>query len=195
MQTKKYSPLVLALALTVGGNIAGAQTTATGQVVAPGTQPRKPAANPCNTTDTNAAVSSTNDANCLETSPGFAVPGVGKAAAERPRNVVAFVRVDTVIPRPPVAMPDGDSFSVVGSVVQLPGIGGGAQLLTITALTVLFGIPRELASSAGLILWVVSSMSVILPGVVFARIEQVSLRSVAQQSGQAEKLHEPHPVH
>ncbi|MGI4755911.1 MAG: hypothetical protein ACRYGF_03580 [Janthinobacterium lividum] len=115
MQTKKYSPLVLALALTVGSHIAGAQTTATGQVVAPGTQPRKPAANPCNTTDTTAAVSSTNDANCLETSPGFAVPGVGKAAAERPRNVVAFVRVDTVIPRPPVAMPDGDSFSVVGS--------------------------------------------------------------------------------
>ncbi|MGI4755848.1 MAG: lysylphosphatidylglycerol synthase transmembrane domain-containing protein [Janthinobacterium lividum] len=86
-------------------------------------------------------------------------------------------------------------FSVVGSVVQLPGIGGGAQLLTITALTVLFGIPRELASSAGLILWVVSSMSVILPGVIFARVEQVSLRSVAQQSGQAKELHEPHPVH
>ncbi len=37
-------------------------------------------------------------------------------------------------------------FSVVGSVVQLPGIGGGAQALTIGALTLLFSIPKELAS-------------------------------------------------
>lgn len=82
-------------------------------------------------------------------------------------------------------------FSVVGGIVQLPGIGGGAQLLTITALTVLFGIPKEIATSAGMILWFITSMSVILPGLLFARAEQVSLRSVARQSGQAEA----HPVH
>ena len=74
-------------------------------------------------------------------------------------------------------------FSIVGGLVQLPGIGGGAQLLTITALTILFGIPKETASSAGMILWVISSMSVLLPGLLFARVEHVSLRSVAQQSG------------
>lgn len=76
-------------------------------------------------------------------------------------------------------------FSVVGGVVQLPGIGGGAQVLTITALTVLFGIPKELATSAGILLWAITSMSVILPGLVFARAEQVSLRTVAQQSESA----------
>ncbi len=86
-------------------------------------------------------------------------------------------------------------FSVVGSLVQLPGIGGGAQLLTITALTVLFGIPKELASSAGMILWFVSSMSVVLPGLIIARFEQVSLRSVARQSEEAGNHPEPHPVH
>lgn len=86
-------------------------------------------------------------------------------------------------------------FSVVGSIVQLPGIGGGTQVLTITALTVLFGIPKELASSAGIILWAVSSMSVIPPGLLFARVEQVSLRAVAQQSGKADRVAEPHPVH
>ena len=86
-------------------------------------------------------------------------------------------------------------FSVIGSVVQLPGIGGGAQVLTITALTVLFGIPRELASSAGIILWVINSTSVILPGLIFARLEQVSIRSVARESAQDERLAEPHPVH
>ena len=87
-------------------------------------------------------------------------------------------------------------FSVVGGLVQLPGIGGGAQLLTIGALTVLFHIPNELASSAGMILWVVTNMSVIPAGLLFARAEHVSLRSVAQQSGNAaEQPTEPLPVH
>ena len=87
-------------------------------------------------------------------------------------------------------------FSVVGSLVQLPGIGGGAQLLTIGALTVLFRIPNELASSAGMIVWVITSMSVIPAGLLFARGEQVSLRSIAKQSGKAaEQDAIPLPVH
>ena len=73
-------------------------------------------------------------------------------------------------------------FSVVGSIVQLPGIGGGAQFLTIGALTVLFSIPKELASSAGLLVWVVTTMSVIPVGLLFAQIQHVSLRSVAHAS-------------
>ncbi len=73
-------------------------------------------------------------------------------------------------------------FSVVGSVVQLPGIGGGAQALTIGALALLFSIPKELASSAGLLLWVVTTMSVLPIGLIFAQREQVSLRSVAHAS-------------
>lgn len=76
-------------------------------------------------------------------------------------------------------------FSVVGSVVQLPGIGGGAQALTIGALTLLFGIPKELASSAGMILWAATTMSVLPIGLIFAQIEQVSLRGVAQVSEEA----------
>ncbi len=82
-------------------------------------------------------------------------------------------------------------FSVVGGLVQLPGVGGGAQVLTITALTVLFKIPKELATSAGILLWVITSMSVIVPGLLFARAEQVSLRSVARQSTATE----PQPVY
>lgn len=87
-------------------------------------------------------------------------------------------------------------FSVVGSLVQLPGIGGGAQLLTIGALTVLFHIPNELASSAGIILWAIGNMSVIPAGLLFARAEHVTLRSIAKQSGTAaEQPAEPLPVH
>ncbi len=73
-------------------------------------------------------------------------------------------------------------FSVVGSIVQLPGIGGGAQALTIGALTLLFSVPKELASSAGLILWVITTMSVLPIGLVFAQVEHVSLRGVTEAS-------------
>jgi uncharacterized membrane protein YbhN (UPF0104 family) len=74
--------------------------------------------------------------------------------------------------------------------VQLPGIGGGAQALTIGALTELFRIPAELAASAGLIVWFITSMSIILPGLIYARVEQVSLSSVARASEAAgEQVH------
>jgi uncharacterized protein (TIRG00374 family) len=84
-------------------------------------------------------------------------------------------------------------FSVVGGVVQLPGIGGGAQLLTITALTKLFGVPGELATSAGMILWLATTMSVIPAGLLYARFEQVSLRGLASASDEASaEAHAPH---
>ncbi len=66
-------------------------------------------------------------------------------------------------------------FSVVGSIVQLPGVGGGAQALTIAALTLLFRIPGELAVSAGLMLWLVTTMGVIPAGLIYARVDGISL--------------------
>jgi glycosyltransferase 2 family protein len=83
-------------------------------------------------------------------------------------------------------------FSIVGSVVQLPGVGGGSQVGTISALTLLFGIPTALAVSAGLMLWLVTFMSVIPAGLVFARIERVSLKQLADRGNadEAAALHE-----
>ena len=78
-------------------------------------------------------------------------------------------------------------FSVVGSIVQLPGVGGGAQALTIGALTQLFGIPSELAVSAGLMIWLVGTESVIPFGLIFAKLEGISIRQVARGSEAAEE--------
>ncbi len=83
-------------------------------------------------------------------------------------------------------------FSVAGGLVQLPGIGGGPQLMTALALTKLFGIPAELATGAAMILWMVSSVSVIVPGLLFARSGDISLRGAARGSRGAAALH---PVH
>ena len=83
-------------------------------------------------------------------------------------------------------------FSVAGGLVQLPGIGGGPQVMTALALTRLFSIPAELALSAAMVLWIVSTASAIVPGLLFARAEQISLRGVAQASRGSTTLH---PVH
>jgi len=55
-------------------------------------------------------------------------------------------------------------FSLVGSAVQLPGVGGGAQALAIVALTKLYGIEQEPAVAAAMILWLVTFAACSLAG-------------------------------
>ena len=74
--------------------------------------------------------------------------------------------------------------SMVGSLLQLPGVGGGSQLATIGMLSAAFGIPHELAVSCGMLLWAVTFMSVIPVGLLLARREQVSLRAVEEEAEQ-----------
>jgi uncharacterized protein (TIRG00374 family) len=50
-------------------------------------------------------------------------------------------------------------FSLVGSAVQLPGVGGGAQALSIVALTKLYGVEQEPAVAAAMMLWLVTFAS------------------------------------
>jgi len=77
--------------------------------------------------------------------------------------------------------------SMVGSMLQLPGVGGGTQLATIEALDKVFDIPRELAVSCGILLWLVSFVAVVPVGLVLAHYERVSLRKVAEESRQQEE--------
>jgi hypothetical protein len=69
--------------------------------------------------------------------------------------------------------------SMVGSMLQLPAVGGGSQLATISMLSSGFGIEKELAVSCGMLIWVVTFMSVIPMGLLLARREHVSIRAVA----------------
>ena len=77
--------------------------------------------------------------------------------------------------------------SMFGSMVQLPGVGGGSQLAVITVLSSVFGdepynVSHELAVSCGMMLWLVTFMSVIPAGLIMARWEHISVRAVAQDS-------------
>lgn len=77
--------------------------------------------------------------------------------------------------------------SMVGSVVQLPGVGGGSQVATIAVLEHIFDVPRELAASCGLMLWLVSFVGVIPIGLLLAHSEQLSLRKLSAESHQEEE--------
>lgn len=79
------------------------------------------------------------------------------------------------------------AFSVAGGVLQLPVVGGGSQLLTINALYWLFNNPKELATSCGIMLWLVTFVSVTPAGLILARLEHVSIRKVSKQSHREEK--------
>ena len=81
-------------------------------------------------------------------------------------------------------------FSMIGSVVQLPAVGGGSQLAVISALQVIYGIPPELALSCGILLWLVTFMSCIPVGLVFAHREHLSLRKLSKASHKQQELAE-----
>lgn len=72
--------------------------------------------------------------------------------------------------------------SMAGSMLQLPGVGGGSQLATIAVLSHVFAVPKELAASCGVMLWLITFMAVIPAGLVLARREHVSLRELEAES-------------
>lgn len=59
-------------------------------------------------------------------------------------------------------------FVTFGAVVQLPGVGGGIQVVTVLVLRELFGVPVEIASSVALVVWVIGSILIVPFGVVLA---------------------------
>ena len=74
------------------------------------------------------------------------------------------------------------SASIAGSILQLPVVGGGSQLGTIGVLTTVFAIKPELATSCGIMLWLVTFVAVVPVGLALARAEHVSLIKASQES-------------
>jgi len=77
--------------------------------------------------------------------------------------------------------------SMVGSLIQLPGVGGGSQLATIAALQHIFAVPEELAASCGIMLWLVTFVAVVPLGLILAHRERLSLRKLSEESQVAEE--------
>ncbi len=81
--------------------------------------------------------------------------------------------------------------SLAGSVLQLPVVGGGSQMATIQVLIKILGVAPEAATACGLTLFAVTFLGVIPAGLIFARVEQVSLSNVARASEEVEELDHP----
>jgi glycosyltransferase 2 family protein len=77
--------------------------------------------------------------------------------------------------------------SMIGSMVQLPGIGGGSQVATIAALQRIFDVPKELAASCGIMLWLVTFVAIVPLGLLLAHRERLSLRKLSAETEQAEE--------
>jgi glycosyltransferase 2 family protein len=88
------------------------------------------------------------------------------------------------------------AFTLVGSAVQLPGVGGGAQLATFLVFTLIFGVEKEPAATASVVLWLIGFASCCFAGLPLLFREGWSmgeLRRMAQaeeQAGEAELLDE-----
>lgn len=74
--------------------------------------------------------------------------------------------------------------SMIGSMLQLPAVGGGSQLATITVMSspAIFAVPNEQAVSAGMMLWLVTFVACVPIGLIFARREHLSLRKLTEES-------------
>ncbi|MGC1104930.1 MAG: lysylphosphatidylglycerol synthase transmembrane domain-containing protein [Candidatus Acidiferrales bacterium] len=56
------------------------------------------------------------------------------------------------------------AFTMVGSVVQLPTVGGGMQLSTFLVLSVIFGVEKEPAAAIAIMIWIVTFAAVTIVG-------------------------------
>lgn len=71
-------------------------------------------------------------------------------------------------------------FTLAGSAVQLPGVGGGAQVATFLAFTTVIGVEKEPAAATAIVLWLISFAACSLAGVPLLFHEGFSPRKLRQ---------------
>jgi uncharacterized protein (TIRG00374 family) len=82
-------------------------------------------------------------------------------------------------------------FVCFGSIVQIPGVGGGMQIVTVLMLTEFFGITLEAASGIALVLWIITFVAIVPVGLVLAFREGIhwrNLRHIEPTPEEAPKL-------
>lgn len=77
--------------------------------------------------------------------------------------------------------------SMLGSMLQLPAVGGGSQMATIAVLSSVFDVPPEMAASCGILLWLVTFFAVVPTGLLLAHRERLSLRRLSVESHHREE--------
>lgn len=86
------------------------------------------------------------------------------------------------------------AFTMVGSAVQLPAIGGGMQLSTFLVLSVIFGMASEAAAAIAITIWIISFAAVSVVGVPLLVHEGWSMGAL-RKLAQEEETDEEHGRH
>jgi uncharacterized protein (TIRG00374 family) len=76
-------------------------------------------------------------------------------------------------------------FLAFGAVVQIPGVGGGVQVVTLLVLTELFAAPLEVASSAAIVLWLVTFVTVVPIGLIMALMDGIEFSKLRKAKAEA----------
>ena len=69
-------------------------------------------------------------------------------------------------------------FVAFGSVLQIPGVGGGMQIATVLVLTELYGVSLEAASGIALVLWIITFVVIVPLGLILAFHEGIKWRNL-----------------
>ena len=77
-------------------------------------------------------------------------------------------------------------FVSFGSVVQIPGVGGGMQIVTVLVLTEFYGVGLEAASGVALMLWLISFFMIVPAGLAWAFHEGIKWRSLKNIRAEAQ---------
>jgi uncharacterized protein (TIRG00374 family) len=74
------------------------------------------------------------------------------------------------------------AFTLVGSAVQLPGVGGGSQVAAFLAYTTIFGVEKEPAAAAAIVMWLITFAASSLVGVPLLIHEGFSLGKLREMA-------------
>jgi len=79
------------------------------------------------------------------------------------------------------------AFSMVGSAVQFPGVGGGAQVATFLVLTLIFGVEKVPAATMSIVVWLLTFASCSLVGLPLLFREGWSMGDLRKMATAAEQ--------
>ena len=74
------------------------------------------------------------------------------------------------------------AFTLVGSAVQLPGVGGGSQVASFLAYTAIFGVEKEPAAASAIVMWLISFAACSFAGVPILIREGFSLGQLKEMA-------------
>jgi uncharacterized protein (TIRG00374 family) len=71
-------------------------------------------------------------------------------------------------------------FVSFGTIIQIPGIGGGMQVVTIVVLTELFAVKLEMATAFAMLVWIITFVAIVPVGLSLALKEGLGWQSLRQ---------------